>query len=46
MEFQLEEMENELDQKNEIMEIQLIVMDATIKDIAAIIYLLNTKILL
>ena len=36
-EFQLEEMEKELDKKNEMMEIQPTVMDAAIKDDAALV---------
>ena len=37
MEFQLEEMEKELDQKNVMTEIQQIVMDVAVKDDAAIV---------
>ena len=38
-EIQLEEMEKELNQKNEMMEIQQIVIDAAVKDDAAIVLL-------
>ena len=36
-EFQLEEMEKEFNQKNEMMEIQQIVIDAAVKDDAVIV---------
>ena len=43
-EIQLEEMEKELDEKNEMMETHPIVMDAAIKDDATIVYINLCKI--